>query len=313
MRILKAVCLALCVALGGADASAADLKIGVASEVTTLDPQFYHLTSNTEIHKGIYSGLVTQDADMKVVPDLAVSWRTLDDTHWEFRLRPGVIFHDGTPLTADDVVFTYERARSVPNSPGSFLQYLKHVTKTTAADPLTVVVETDGPDPILLNELQNVWIVSRKNGAGATTADYNSGKAAIGTGPYRLAEWVPGDHITLARFDGYFGTKPDWERVTYRAITNDAARTASLLSGDVDLIAAVPGNDLANVRANKALTVSTMQSNRCFFWTVDVDRDVALGGRELELGGDRAADLAELERLAAQLDLGVQAAEVEQI
>jgi peptide/nickel transport system substrate-binding protein len=123
--------------------------------------------------------------------------------------------------------------------------------------------------------LQNVWIVSRKNGAGATTADYNSGKAAIGTGPYRLAEWVPGDHITLARFDGYFGTKPDWERVTYRAITNDAARTASLLSGDVDLIAAVPGNDLANVRANKALTVSTMQSNRCFFWTVDVDRDVS--------------------------------------
>ena len=62
--------------------------------------------------------------------------------------------------------FTYERARSVPNSPGSFLQYLKHVTKTAAPDPLTVLVETDGPDPILLNELQNVWIVSRKNGAG---------------------------------------------------------------------------------------------------------------------------------------------------
>jgi peptide/nickel transport system substrate-binding protein len=267
--------LAFCVAQGGAGASAADLKMAVASEVTTLDPHFFHLTSNTEIHKGLYSGLVTQDADMKVVPDLAASWRTLDDTHWEFKLKPGVIFHDGTPLTADDVVFTYERARSVPNSPGSFLQYLKHVVKTTAADPLTVVVETDGPDPILLNELQNVWIVSRKNGAGATTSDYNSGKAAIGTGPYRLAEWVPGDHITLARFDGYHGTKPDWEKVTYRAITNDAARTAALLSGDVDLIAAVPGNDLANVRANKALTVSTMQSNRCFFWTVDVDRDIS--------------------------------------
>jgi peptide/nickel transport system substrate-binding protein len=178
-------------------------------------------------------------------------------------------------VTADDVVFTYERARGVPNSPGSFLQYLKHVTKTGAPDPLTVVVETDGPDPILLNELQNVWIVSRENGTGATTSDYNAGKAAIGTGPYRLAEWVPGDHITLRRFDGYYGAKPDWDRVTYRAITNDAARTAALLSGDVDLIAAVPGNDLANIRANPALTVSTMQSNRCFFWSVDVDRDVS--------------------------------------
>jgi peptide/nickel transport system substrate-binding protein len=275
MHGLKIVCLAVGMALAGVGASAADLRIGVASEVTTLDPHFFHLTSNTEIHKAIYSGLVTQDADMKVVPDLAISWRTIDDTHWEFKLRPGVVFHDGTPLTADDIVFTYDRARSVPNSPGSFLQYLKHVTKTVASDPLTVVVETDGPDPILLNELQNVWIVSRKNGEGATTADYNSRKAAIGTGPYRVVDWIMGDHITLARFDGYFGPKPDWEKVTYRAITNDAARTAALLSGDVDLIASVPGNDLANVRANNALSVSTMQSNRCFFWSVDVDRDVS--------------------------------------
>lgn len=275
MRILGWVGLVICVGFAGIDAWAADLRIGVASEVTTLDPHFFHLTSNTEIHKGIYSGLVTQDADMKVVPDLAISWRTIDPTHWEFRLRPGVTFHDGTPLTADDVVFTYQRARSVPNSPGSFLQYLKHVTKTVAIDPSTVAVETDGPDPILLNELQNVWIVSRKNGTDATTSDYNSGKAAIGTGPYRLAEWVPGDHITLARFDGYYGPKPDWDRVTYRAITNDAARTAALLSGDVDLIASVPGTDLATVRANASLTISTMQSNRCFFWTVDVDRDVS--------------------------------------
>jgi len=275
MRGLKAICLTVSIALASAGAFAADLRIGVASEVTTLDPHFFHLTSNTEIHKGIYSGLVTQDADMKVVPDLAVSWRTIDDTHWEFKLRPGVVFQDGTPLTADDVVFTYERARSVPNAPGSFLQYLKHVTKTVAADPLTVVVETDGPDPIVLNELQNVWIISRKIGTGATTADYNSGKVAIGTGPYKLVELVPGDHITLARFEGYYGPKPDWDKVTYRPIVNDAARSAALLSGDVDLIASVPGNDLATVRANPALTVSTMQSNRCFFWTVDVDRDVS--------------------------------------
>src|SRR5580698_2656475 len=223
MRVVKAIWLALCAALAVTGASAADLRIGVASEVTTLDPHFFHLTSNTEIHKAIYSGLVTQDANMKVVPDLATSWRTIDDTHWEFKLRPGVTFHDGTPLTADDVVFTYERARNVPNAPGSFLQYLKHVTKTVAVGPLTVQVETDGIDPILLNELQNVWIVSRKNGENATSADYNSGKAAVGTGPYRLVEWVPGDHITLTRFDHYYGIKPDWDKVTYRAITNDAA------------------------------------------------------------------------------------------
>ncbi len=254
-------------------AAAADLKLGVSSEVTTLDPHYFHLTSNTEIDKLIYSGLITQDADMKVIPDLAVSWRTLDDTHWEFKLRDGVTWHDGSPFTADDVVFTYQRARNVPNSPASFLQFLKHVVKTTAADPHTLVVETDGPDPILLNELLNVWIVSRKNGEGATTADYNSRKAAVGTGPYKVIEWMPGDHITLERFDAYFGEKPDWQRVTYKPITNDAARVAALLSGDVDVIGGVPGNDIAGLRQNSAMTIATMLSNRCFFWTIDVDRD----------------------------------------
>ncbi len=102
-------------------ALAADLYgIGVASEVTTLDPHFFHLTSNTEIDKLICSGLVTQDANLKVIPDLAASWRRLDDTHWEFKLQEGVTWHDGSPFTADDVVFTYQRARNVPNSPASF-------------------------------------------------------------------------------------------------------------------------------------------------------------------------------------------------
>ena len=254
-------------------AGAADLKIGVASEVTTLDPHFFHLTPNTEIDKLIYSGLITQDANLKVVPDLAASWRTTDPTHWEFKLRPGVKWQDGSPLTADDVVFSYQRARNVPNSPGSFLQFLKHVKTTTATDDHTVVIETDQPDPILLNEILNVWIVSRKNAENATTADYNSRKAAVGTGPYRVVEWVPGDHITLERFDGYFGAKPDWQRVTYKPITSDASRVAALLSGDVDLINNVPGNDVATLKANPKVTLGTMESNRCYFWTLDVDRD----------------------------------------
>lgn len=256
-------------------ASAADLKIGVSSEVTTLDPHFFHLSSNTEIDKLVYSGLVTQDAELKVVPDLAESWRTLDDTHWEFKLRQGVTFHDGTPFTADDVVFTYQRARSVPNSPASFLQFLKHVKQTTAVDPHTLLIETDQPDPILLNEILNVWIVSRKHGEKATTADYNAGKAAIGTGPYREVEWVPGDRIVLERYDGYFGAKPEWQRVTYKPITSDAARVAALLSGDVELINNVPGNDAVALKDNPKVTLGTMASNRCYFWTIDVDREAS--------------------------------------
>jgi peptide/nickel transport system substrate-binding protein len=227
------------VLLGGQTA-AADLRIGVLSEVTTLDPHYFQLTSNIDIDRLVYSTLVTHDIESKVNPDLAISWRMLDGLHWEFKLREGVTWQDGSPLTADDVVFTVQRAHTVQPSPsGSILQYLKHIVTVTAVDDRTVVIETDLPDPILLNELTKVWIVSRKNGSNAVTADYNATKAAIGTGPYRVIEWVPGDRMTLARYDGYFGPKPDWERVIYRPIPGDAVRVAALLSGDLDLISSV--------------------------------------------------------------------------
>jgi peptide/nickel transport system substrate-binding protein len=90
--------------------------------------------------------LITQDTNLKVIPDLAESWRNVDPTHWEFKLRQGVKWQDGSPFTADDVVFTYQRARNVPNSPGPFLQFLKHVANTTAVDDHTVVIETDQPE-----------------------------------------------------------------------------------------------------------------------------------------------------------------------
>ena len=257
-----------------APAHAADLRIGVASEATTLDPHFFHLTPNTEIHKAIYSAIVTLDAKQNIIPDLATSWRATDATHWEFKLRPGVTFHDGTPLTAEDVVFTYQRARNVPGSPGSFQQYLKRVVKATAVDPTTVLVETDGPDPILPNELQNVWIVSRSIGATATSQDYNSGKAAIGTGPYKLVRWVRGDRIELVRNEAYFGTKPEWENVAYKPITNDAARVAALLSGDVDVISAVPSNDVESFAQRPNFTVTLLPSDRIIYITLDSDRAV---------------------------------------
>src|SRR5882757_9587322 len=97
--------LAGCILVSGHTA-AADLRIAVLSEVTTLDPHYFQLTSNIDIDKLVYSTLVTFNLDMKPGPDLAVSWRTLDDLHWEFKLREGVTWHDGSAFTADDFVFT---------------------------------------------------------------------------------------------------------------------------------------------------------------------------------------------------------------
>lgn len=263
-------------AMLSAQTLAADLRVGVFSEVTTLDPHYFQLTSNIDVDMLVYSTLVSHDLNLKVVPDLAVSWRSLDDRHWEFTLRQGVTWQDGSPFTADDVVFTFQRARRVPPSPsGSIQQYIQHVTTVSATDDHTVVIETDQPDPVLLHDLVNVWIISRKNGTDATLGDYNSGKAAIGTGPYRVVKWIPGDRMVLDRNDKYFGAKPDWDQVLYRPITNDAARVAALLGGDVDLIGNVPANNVADLKANPTFAVSSLPSTRCYFWTLDLDREVS--------------------------------------
>src|ERR1700689_830901 len=124
-------------------ARALDLRVGVFSEVTALDPHYFQLTSNIDVDMLVYSTLVTHDINLKVVPDLAVSWRPLDDLHWEFKLGKGVTWQDGSPFTADDVVFTFQRARAVPPSPsGGVQQYLQHVVKVIAVDEHTVIIET---------------------------------------------------------------------------------------------------------------------------------------------------------------------------
>ncbi len=270
---VMAAALLICLALSG-QAMATTLRVGVLSEVTTLDPHYYQLTSNIDVDMLVYSTLVKHDLSHNIVPDLAVSWRSLDDLHWEFKLRPGVTWHDGSPLTADDVVFTFERAKTVPPSPSGNIQpHIQHVVNVRATDDHTVVIETDRPHAILLHDLVTVWIISRKHGTEASMAEYNSGKAAVGTGPYRVVSWLPSDRMILERYDGYFGPKPDWDRVIYRPIPSDASRVAALLSGDVDLIGDVPSNDVASLKENPAIHVSSLPSTRIYYWALDTSRD----------------------------------------
>src|SRR5436190_12918186 len=101
-------------------AAAQELKIGLKAEPSSLDPQFHNLGTNNQIAQHIFDPLVARDAHQLAVPALALSWKPVGDTVWEFKLRPGVTFHDGSPFTAEDVVFTFERAAKVPNSPSPF-------------------------------------------------------------------------------------------------------------------------------------------------------------------------------------------------
>ncbi|MCC7045263.1 MAG: ABC transporter substrate-binding protein [Alphaproteobacteria bacterium] len=256
-----------------AGAQAAELSVGLGADVTSIDPHFHNLSPNSNIAQHIFDTLVRQDERQRLSPGLAESWRPLEDTTWEFKLRKGVKFHDGSDFTAEDVAFTVKRAPNVPNSPSSYGIYLASIAETIVVDPYTVRFKTKGPYPLLPTDISNIFIVSHKAGANATTADYDSGKAAIGTGPFKLVENKKGDRIILARNDGYWGDKPAWDKVTLRLLTNDASRVAALLAGDVQMIEVIPTQDMAKIKANKDLTVSSVVGNRIIYLHVDSARD----------------------------------------
>ena len=244
--LARTVAILLVVLAGGA--RAADLRVGVAALSTSADPHFYNLAANLTLSLHLFDRLTQRTPDSKLQPGLALSWAPVSDTVWEFRLRPGVHWSDGVPFTADDVAFTVERARNVPSSPSSFAGFLRAIGRVEVMDPLTVRFHTAAPAPNVPIDLAQVAIVSRHAGEGASTDDYNSGKAAIGTGPYKLVSFERGNRAVLVRNEEWWGPKPEWEHVTFRGIPVAGARLAALLAGDVDLIDAPPLSNIGSSR-----------------------------------------------------------------
>jgi len=266
----------LATAQGAAAPAARPLTIGIGGAVTSLDPHFYNASPNNSLSMHVFDRLVERDAQTRLVPGLALSWTPVSEKVWEFKLRPGVKWHDGRDFTADDVAFTIERAPNVPNSPGGFGGFVRAIQRTEVVDPLTVRFHTAAPSPLLPTDLGSVAVVSRHAGANAGTEDYNSGKAAIGTGPYKVVSYAPGDRTELVRNDDWFGPKQPWARVSYRFIGNDSARTAALLAGDVDLIDQVPTSDLARLRRESRVALAEVQGVRVIYLTFDRSREGAV-------------------------------------
>jgi peptide/nickel transport system substrate-binding protein len=251
---------------------AQDLTIGVAALSTSVDPHFYNLAANVTLSLHIFDRLTQRAPDSSLRPGLAVAWQPVSDTVWEFKLRPDVHWSDGAAFTADDVAFTIARARNVPNSPSSFAGFLRAITAVEVIDPLTVHFHTAAPAPNVPIDLATIAIVSRHAGQGATTDDYNTGRAAMGTGPYRLVHYEPGASVALVRNDAWWGSKPEWQRVTFRGIPNAGARVAALLAGDVDLIDQPPLADLKRLKADKRIAVFEAQGLRVIFLGPDYTR-----------------------------------------
>ncbi|MCZ7658845.1 MAG: ABC transporter substrate-binding protein [Xanthobacteraceae bacterium] len=281
MNLLRPILAAAVSAAWVAGAAAQELKIGLSAEPSAMDPHFHNLVPNNALTKHVFDRLLDQDENQRVKPMLATSWRNVDETTWEFKLRPGVKFSNGADFTANDVIFSYCRVPRVENSPSSLAINVRAITRMSAPDPLTLVIGTDKPHPLLPNELSNVAILSAKaNGAGQVEFDrqacrnagsypkteaFNAGEAAIGTGPYRLVRFTKGDRTILERADGYWGEKPAWARVVLRPITSAGPRVAALLAGDVDMIESVPIQDIERIKGNPAYRVVQGLSNRVIY------------------------------------------------
>ncbi len=270
---LRSFAAVLALLLSIASATAADLSIAVGADVTSIDPHFHNLTPNNNIAEHIFETLVAKDPKSQLKPALAVSWKAIDDLTWEFRLRKGVKFHDGSDFTADDVVFSIERVPNVPNSPSSFATYSKQIKEMIVVDPHTIRFRTPAPYPLMPTDMGTIFIVSSKAAKGAATEDFNSGKAAIGTGPFRFVRYARGDRIEVARFDAYWGSKPAWDKITFRLIPSDPTRVAALLGRDVAAIENVPTADLAKLAKNPEISLYRTISNRLMYLHMDSDRD----------------------------------------
>jgi len=172
------------------------------------------------------------------------------------------------------VVASIDRVPSVPNSPSPFTVYTKQIKEMIVVDPYTIRFKTAAPYPLMPTDMTQVAIIS-KGAAKASTDDFNSGRAAIGTGPYKLVRYANGDRIELARNDAYWGGKTPWEKATLRLLPNDASRVAALLAGDVQAIEYVPTPDVSRIRSEGRLNVYKVIADRLIYLHLDSDRDVS--------------------------------------
>lgn len=251
---------------------AADLRLGTKLDLESLDPHFSTTISGESSHLYIYDRLVNTDADLNLTPGLATSWTLIDELTWEFTLREGVTFHDGSTFDAEDVAAVVRRIPSIPNSPSPFTSTVRDIARVEILTPTTVRFHTSVPSPTLPRKMTNVYIIPSEM-EGAPTQAFNDGTAAIGTGPYKLVKWSPGQSLELVRNDAYWGETPSWERVTELVLANDGARTAAILSGDVQVITYVPVEDLPTFQGSSKYAVFSGALARMHYVAIDSARD----------------------------------------
>ena len=279
-----ALALAVTLAAGAAvPARAQTLRWTSQGDLLTLDPHAQNEGLNNAMNGQVYEYLVARDKQLNLVPALATEWRQTGPLQWRMKLRPNVKFHDGTPFGADDVVFSFRRAKE-PTS--QIAVYANATGEVRKVDDLTVEFNLAQVNPIFLQHVNTVFIMSRawserhrvtrpldfKN-KEESFASYN----ANGTGPFMLVKREPDVKTSYRRNPNWWG-KPEGnvQEVVYTPIKQDATRLAALISGEIDFVLDPPPRDLERLRANPQVRVIDGPENRVVFIGMDQGRDELL-------------------------------------
>lgn len=245
-----------------------NLIAAIAGEPDQLDPHKTSAYFSFQVLENVFDTLVEPAADLTMAPALAQSWETSpDQLTWTFRLRPGVTFHDGSPLTADDVVYSYRR---IIDEQLSTVDKFSAVTSVQAADPLTVVITLAQPTPNLLTNLggfKGMAIVQRANVEDGSIATH-----PIGTGPFSFVDRRSGDSITLAANPDYWDGPPQVPGVTFRFISEASTALAALQAGEIDWTDAIPPQRVAQLDGDDSLELAVTPSNDYWYLALNEAR-----------------------------------------
>jgi peptide/nickel transport system substrate-binding protein len=269
---LLVLALAALVALPtGAAAQGKDtLTVALASLVHTQDPHMHFERVGILVNINVYDSLLHRTQKMEFEPSLALSWKALNDTTWEFKLRKGVKFHNGDPMTAEDVKFSFDRVLEPGKDKKSSPQYgnIRAIKEVKIVNPDTIHLITDKPFPLLLERLVFFPIVPKKyiEKVGAEAF----GTAPVGTGPWKFVEWKRDQHVKLEAFDGHWRGKPAFKHLVFRAVPEVATQVAELKTGGVDIIRNVSADLVPDLKANPQTGISTTPILRVHYVMLDM-------------------------------------------
>ncbi len=221
------------------------LTIDLPNDAATLDPHLQWNTDSYSIYRNIFDNLITRDVSGMIVPQIATSWKYLDDTTIEFKIRDDVTFQDGSKLTAEDVAFSIKRIVD-PALKSPQLSQFDQIKSAEVVDPLTVKVTTKSAYPALLAQLVKLSIVPKAYVEKVGNQEFN--QKPMGSGPYKLTEWKKGIETDLEAYGSYWRGKPPFQKVVFRAVPDVSTRIADLKTGKADLIRDVPPDQAASIK-----------------------------------------------------------------